>query len=76
MTGATVRYVVANLICWVLLLAGAVGGAVALGWPTGAVLAVGGVGFLVFGRLVERLAPGTRLLDGLGWGDRRPDRTR
>lgn len=65
------RYVVANLICWALLLAGAVVGSLALGWPTWAVVTVGAVGFVAFGWLVERLAPGTRLLYALGLQDRR-----
>lgn len=65
------RYVVANLICLGLLLAGAVAGTLALGGSVWLAVAVGCVGFFVFGWLVERLAPGTRLLHLLGLQDPR-----
>ena len=64
-------FLIANLICWLFLLAGAVAVAVALGWPTWAVLLTAFVGFFAFGLLVERLAPGTRFLHWLGWVTRR-----
>jgi hypothetical protein len=66
------RYEAANLTCLGLLMAGAVGGAIAAGWPWWAVLLVAIGAFFGGGLLVERLAPGSRLLNwlGLGWGSR------
>jgi hypothetical protein len=63
------RFEVANLICLGLLVAAAAAVAVGAGWWAVGLAASGA--FVVGGWVVERLAPGTRLLDwlGLGWRD-------
>lgn len=62
------RYAVANLTCLAVLVAAAVAGAVALRWDGWAVALAAVGAFFVGGWVVERTAPGTRLLDWLGVG--------
>lgn len=62
------RYELANLTCVLLLTAAAIAAAVAAGWPWWGMLLTGVAAFPAAGFLVERTAPGTRLLDALGLG--------
>lgn len=65
------RFVVANLTCLAVLVAAATLGSVASGWPWWATLLTAVGAFFGGGLLVERIAPGTRLLRWLGWNGSR-----
>ncbi|MBP3959508.1 hypothetical protein J8F10_30050 [Gemmata sp. G18] len=62
------RFEVANLTCLAVLVAAAIAGATAGGWPWWATLLAAAGAFFGGGLLVERIVPGTRLLRWLGWG--------
>ena len=63
------RYEAANLACVALVVAGAVAAAAAAGWAWWAISLAGVAAFFGGGWVVEKAAPGTRLIDRLG---RRP----
>lgn len=65
------RYEVANLTCIGLVVTAAVGAAVAAGWAWWAVGLAAVGAFFGGGWVVERTAPGTRLLFWLGYGEPR-----
>ena len=63
------RFVAANTMCLALLVAAAVAAAVSVDWPW---WLVAPVAFFGGGWLIERTAPGTRLLEWLGAGGSEP----
>ena len=65
------RFEVANLGCLALLLLAVVVGTMAVGWNRWAVLFTAVGMFFAGGLVVERMAPGTRVLEWLGWDGRR-----
>lgn len=69
------RFELANLFILGLLVAGAIIGAIGAGLPWWAVALVGVGTFFGGGWVVERYAPGTRLLFWLGWNGRIQDPT-